>query len=312
MALLSKTARELMRTSVDYVHPDDTLNKALQMLTDSQEVLVIEENGAYRGILTEQVIIRSGLDPSRTKVRSLLIHPPRITPDMSFIDVLRRIVESRIMHLPVMEEGRVVGIINDTILLEHARDDPITRDERVEACMTPDPHTIAPHETLARALSLFRHYGIHRLPVKEDGRIVGVVTLYDILRTILRPRDRPDYGTFIAEKERLIHLPVEDVMERNVISIHPDDSIHDAIVVLLERKRTGILVIDEKNTLRGIITRRDILSWLLARLQKHVAGVVIHLTMEKPLREEGESAVRDAAVRFIQINDDILVTVCHC
>ena len=55
-------------------------------------------------------------------------------------------------------------------------------------------------------------------------------------------------------------LSVTDVMEKNVISVHPETPLIDAAKVLAEHKFDGVPVVDANNTLVGILTEYDLVS----------------------------------------------------
>jgi CBS domain-containing protein len=52
--------------------------------------------------------------------------------------------------------------------------------------MTPEVHTVHPDDPLARPAQLFALYSFRRLPVVEDGRLVGIVTRRDLMNYALR------------------------------------------------------------------------------------------------------------------------------
>lgn len=103
-----------------------------------------------------------------------------------------RMHERGIRHLPVLDDhDRLAGIISDRDVRRPSFVDPDANHTRpfalsnaitVEQAMTPAPTTIAPDDTVARALDLFleRHYGA--LPVVDGAKIVGILSTHDLLR----------------------------------------------------------------------------------------------------------------------------------
>ncbi len=84
-------------------------------------------------------------------------------------------------------DERPVGILTDrdlalrAIATSHA---PATL--RVDAVMSSDPVTVAPDAPLRDVVALMKHHGIRRLPVVRDGKILGIVTLDDLLEELTR------------------------------------------------------------------------------------------------------------------------------
>ena len=61
--------------------------------------------------------------------------------------------------------------------------------------MTPDPVTIGPDDTLERAATLMHDENVSRLPVVENGRLVGIIGRTDILRAIIAEPDSAPEGS---------------------------------------------------------------------------------------------------------------------
>jgi len=120
-------------------------------------------------------------------------------------DSLQRVVEllrrCDIRSVPVLEDGRLIGIVTDRDVRQVAPAYPLFRDEdeirrytenlTVTAAMTADPMTIAPHAPLIDAAKVLETYRISSLPVVNGTELVGVLTVTDLLRA------------FVAQNEEL-------------------------------------------------------------------------------------------------------------
>jgi CBS domain-containing protein len=86
--------------------------------------------------------------------------------------------------IPVVEEGRLVGIVTDRDLvvrvLAEGRDPQTTT---VGEIASRDVVTVSPDEDLDRALQLLAQHQVRRLPVVEGDRLVGIVAQADVART---------------------------------------------------------------------------------------------------------------------------------
>jgi acetoin utilization protein AcuB len=85
-------------------------------------------------------------------------------------------------HLPVVETKRVLGVITDRDVRQHAAN---SDDTLVEAAMTAGPVTVAPDTPVEEAASIILVNRIGCLPVVEDGALVGIITATDLLRALL-------------------------------------------------------------------------------------------------------------------------------
>ncbi len=115
------------------------------------------------------------------------------------IEAARLMLERRIGALPVVDQGRVVGIFTerDALLrvLAGARDPHTTRLAEV---MTPDPQTIHPDQPFAHALHMMYEGGFRHVPVIENSRVVGVVSVRDALN--------PEVQQFTSELRDREHI----------------------------------------------------------------------------------------------------------
>lgn len=118
-------------------------------------------------------------------------------------DSLQRVVEllrrRDIRSVPVLEDGRLVGIVTDRDVREVAPAYPLFRDEdevrrymeslTVTAAMTADPMTIAPDALLIHAARVLETYRISALPVVDGIELVGMLTVTDVLRAYVQQNE---------------------------------------------------------------------------------------------------------------------------
>ena len=108
----------------------------------------------------------------------------------SVLETVRAMVERNIGAVPVIHNGRLVGIFSERDLMRRVvaegRDPSSTCMAEV---MTDDPLTINTNEDLDNCLALMRRHGFRHLPVCYEGHLVGMVSLRDILLHDLNEKD---------------------------------------------------------------------------------------------------------------------------
>jgi CBS domain-containing protein len=127
--------------------------------------------------------------------------------------------------------------------------------------MTREVIAIAPDASLKDAHDIMRTKGIRRLPVVIHNKVVGIVTLGDIRGA------EPSQATSLSVWEvnhLLAKLKVSEIMTRNPATIQETANIGEAAQLMLEKKFSGLPVVDEQSHLVGIITESDIFR-LVAR-----------------------------------------------
>ncbi|MFI6348102.1 CBS domain-containing protein [Streptomyces sp. NPDC050560] len=110
-----------------------------------------------------------------------------VPPDASLVEAAQLMRAQETGEVMVATGGRVLGVLTDRdITLRAVADgvDPLMVSAR--SVCTPEPVTVAPDTTAARAAALMREHAVRRLPVVDDGLLVGVVG-----RSDLAPRDAP-------------------------------------------------------------------------------------------------------------------------
>lgn len=124
----------------------------------------------------------------------------------------------------------------------------------VQDWMRENPVTITPGATLAEAQELMTEHEVRRLPVVENGELVGIITYSDILRQIppSREEEEADHAAVLLSQRT-----VGEVMTYSPITISPSATIQEAAERMLEYQVSGLPVV-RNNKVVGIITESDI------------------------------------------------------
>ena len=122
-------------------------------------------------------------------------NPVTVTPRNAIRTAINLMREGGYRRLPVVDRGRLVGIITDRDLRRAANSPFVVREQwydnfildhiEVGSCMTPNPLTVEPSASIAEAARLMRNHKIGGLPVVADGQLAGIVTETDLLDFII-------------------------------------------------------------------------------------------------------------------------------
>lgn len=130
----------------------------------------------------------------------------------------------------------------------------------VREWMTSPVISVSPTTSISNAHQIMKENGIRRLPVVEDDRLVGIVTIGDVREA--SPSDATTLS--IWELNYLwAQLTVERVMSRKVLTVSPDMCILDAAQIMLDSKVSGLPVVDQNGRLEGVLTESDIFRMLV-------------------------------------------------
>ncbi|AEF25770.1 CBS domain-containing protein [Streptococcus parauberis] len=133
----------------------------------------------------------------------------------------------------------------------------------VKDYMTKNVVTITPDTRVAKAADLLREEDLRRLPVVENGHLVGLVTA----GTMADATPSKATSLSIYEMNYLLNkTKIKDIMIKKVITVEPNASLEDAIYLMLTHK-VGVLPVLDGEELVGIITDRDVYKAFL-----HISG----------------------------------------
>lgn len=113
--------------------------------------------------------------------------------------------------------------------------------------------TIRPSTRLSTIKRMMVEHGVHRLPVVEHGRLLGIVTLGDVRNAF--PSDLPALSG--QPWPRLDAICADQLMRSEVLTVAPDVPLATAAELMLRHKVSGLPVLAEQR-LVGIITKSDL------------------------------------------------------
>ncbi|MEM7824132.1 MAG: CBS domain-containing protein, partial [Candidatus Aenigmatarchaeota archaeon] len=274
--------REIMSKNFVSLGPDDTIQAFMSAMEryHIHSVPVIEK-GKLLGNLEYKKLSKKGIiDPSTAKIRSFMDSPPpTLKPDSTVEAAADVLFKSRMRALPVVEKGKVIGVVSVWDIMDVAARTKCFRQTTADAIMSP-AETINVDDDLGKARVFMREKDISRLPVvNADGKLVGVLTVFDMLRAI-KPRERQGWFSMAAEVDRIMGCPVSTVMNKNPVIAGPRTSLSEIASMMVQHKTSGIIITDGAMPL-GVVTIKDLLEVYVAGLsQKGVYYQVIGLEDE--------------------------------
>ena len=136
---------------------------------------------------------------------------------------------------------------------------------QISDVMTPNPQVAKPSDTVADIARRMNQVDAGAIPVVEDGQIKGIITDRDI---VLR----------VVGEQRSFDTKVEEVMTTEVQTCREDATIADVIFQMQDKQVRRILIVDEKQSLTGIVSLGDVAQEASARK----AGAVLEEISEAP------------------------------
>jgi acetoin utilization protein AcuB len=123
-------------------------------------------------------------------VRDIMSSPAvSVESDTTLHDAYRTMQEKGIRHLPVLEGGRLAGVVTDRDLrlaTSALAPTPFPPESRVSGVMCREPLTVDASDPVEDAARTMRDRKIGCLPVLDDGRLIGIITGLDLLDALMR------------------------------------------------------------------------------------------------------------------------------
>ena len=149
--------------------------------------------------------------PSQITARDFMVKKlVTLRPEMDVIEAVRRLLKNRISGAPVVDhDGRFLGVFSEKcsmqILLDAAYEQ--LPSNQVRMFMDSEPQTIAPDSHLLSIAQVFLLTSYRRLPVLEEGRLIGQVSRRDVLKAamdLLKTSPLSDEGSSLLYLSALI------------------------------------------------------------------------------------------------------------
>jgi len=187
-----------------------------------------------------------------------------ITPENTLYEAARIMGEKHIGSLIVMKYDTPVGVITERDLLSEvvAREIDLEKDwlvggvtikeEKVEEIMSYPLNTISLASSIKEAAQMMIEKKIRRLAVREHGKVVGIITASDLIRSL-------------PEVPETMHVwfEVDYFMSKGVITVDEETPV-DSVAKIMGEKSIGSVIITSHGEPIGIFTERDLLTKFLA------------------------------------------------
>jgi CBS domain-containing protein/anti-sigma regulatory factor (Ser/Thr protein kinase) len=143
--------------------------------------------------------------------------------------------------------------ITDQTAENITRVEELAYDLKISEVMTSDVHTVSPEMTMSQLLELLRFERISGAPVVSEGKLVGIVSLEDLILSLIHHDS---------------DAPIKKYMTSRIITVKSYDPVVEALETFTKAQVGRLPVVDQNGMLVGMITKGDITRGVLRALQK--------------------------------------------
>lgn len=223
--------------------------------------LLVTNNGKLGGIVTMRQMARVlgarkslGMPASSLHVAAATLDAViKVLPETKLEDVIVLLQKTSV--LVAVDGEKILGWIRPREILAAVKLDGQAGDAmRV-------PLTVNSEDRLVHARRMMLDRDVGRLPVVDCARLVGIITERDVAKAFRAFRDLNE--TSSKQNARISNILVSDVMTRDVKSIHVETPLEEVKRIILIENRGGLPVLNQKEELVGMITRRSLIDHLV-------------------------------------------------
>ena len=268
------------KKDVKSISPIAPVMKAVEEMASSYRSLIVQSANTFMGIVTTMSVVNYlgggelfNIVASRHNydlysalynepVESITVkNPVYVYVDEGLKEALIRMVIYGAGILPILNrDDSVYGVITEHDLVKYLQG-LVSTGIKVSECMSSPVITINSSATLKEAMETMVKYGFRRLPVVEDGVVVGIITSVDIVRALGAHKLLEKVSS--RDLREAISIPVEELMTTNLVAVEPSEDLASAVNTMLSKNVSSVLVVDKSGVLKGIVTERDVLYAIL-------------------------------------------------
>jgi len=282
---------KIVLEEVPVVKEDDKVANVIEIAQEYriQTVPVVDEKGRLVGLVTYRDLLEKRVSPL-SKVKSVMNRPHKIVEDESLLDIARKFYTTKFKQIPVVDKNmKVIALAHRDLLAKYLIERGYIQNMSVGKIATRDVITCSPDDLVAKVRWEMIRNAISRMPVVQNGRLVGIISMRDIVEKLYYAyiAERPDIGGYVSEEE-ILAAPVKVIMTTNVVTAYEDEDVLSVLDKMLKHKISGLPVL-RGEVLTGIFSGYDLLR---AYLQKE-------LTVEIPVRAHIEAELDETTEKYI-------------
>ena len=293
---------DIVMTEFVEVDVDERLAKVrARFEEENPRGVIVTDDGDYEGVIGESELVKSRIQDD-TKASVLMTSAPRVDHHEDVREVARLLVEGDVRIAPVFRGETLDGIITTDAILQAVVEnlDALV----VDQLYTEDVISIGAKSSVGQAINRLREHGISRLPVVDDaGGLDGVLTTHDIVDFVVRDHERQHKGDRSGDNDRMLDLPVENLMSSPVLTADPDESVRTAVERMFDNDISGLVVTGDDGGVAGVVTKTDVLRALTFTEEETMDVQITNVDLLETIsREEIVESITTVVDKYQEMN----------
>lgn len=302
------SAKDILNQDVVKIDANEAFSKVLSLFKDTDAIVVMDKD-KYQGMLLKRCLMEPKIS-LETKVHTFLTHTPKLSPNTPVEEIARLMNENGVYHLPVIDNDIFVGIVTADDVVRKLTEQTLGS-QPIKTIMCTQPLSISPEETIGKVINMFQQHNIPYLAVVDHTKIVGAITMEDIIEKVMHPGARTGgwtgHGYSTGEKNKKLDLPVKSIMKEKPLLMSPDATIQDVHTRMNKFDQDGVLI-GKENNLHGIVTHKELLAPFVGLAEPEPFEIQFHHNTKKVDGFDKEQASSFLRAEFLNHYEKFLET----
>lgn len=248
-----QSIKSVLSSDIISVTPETLLLEAVSMMENNKIscLLVLKEKEPV-GIFTERdLVFLASKDRGFNNIEIKEVMSKSIISasiDIDIFEAYKLLETNKIRHLIIVDHnGKIAGMVTHTDIINNLGLEYFIELKNISKIMTKNVVTLAMGRPVRDAISLMAWHSLSCVIVEDKGRPAGIITERDVVHLY---RTGAEIDT----------LQIEKTMSRPVITISDEVSVHEAALIMNQKKIRRLVVTDKKGRISGLITQHDIIK----------------------------------------------------
>lgn len=291
---------DILNQDVVKIDGNESFSKVFTLFKDT-DAIIITDKDKYQGMLLKRCLMKPKIS-LETKVHTVLTHTPKLSPITPIDEIARLMVENGVYHLPVIDNENIIGIVTADDVVKILTEQ-VSGSQPVKTIMCTQPLSISPEDTLGKVVNMFYEHDIPYLAVVDHDKVVGAISMDDIIEHVMHPEERlgawTGHGDFAPDRTKKLDLPIKSLMQERPILMSPDATIKEVHNRMDKYEMNGMLI-GKENNLQGIITHKELLSSFVLLKKSESFEILFHKNTKKVEGFDKENAVNLLREEFLK------------
>lgn len=228
---------------------------------------MFNDNDEFKGVINPYYCLIKKSYPGNAKVEHCVFHAPRVSKKLSVSKLAQLFIDSKLHYLPIFDDKKkFIGIASARRLLSLYTHWPRYNVSIESYLKSKRQRLLTVYETdlVSTAISVFKAKKISKLiMIGKDNKLKGILTYYDLISFLMTPRRKEHKGDRSGNKVNFQYQQVKNFAKTYLLTLHPEDTLLDALKLILEKEIGSVIVVNDKKVPIGIITTSDFLQLLI-------------------------------------------------